>query len=91
MANRYWVGGSASWDGTAGTKWALTDGGAGGQAIPTSTDDVFFTATSGAVTVTLVSGWDSCKNLNCTGFTGTLTSSSFCYINIYGDATCLLL
>ena len=30
MADRYWVGGTAAWDGTAGTKWALTSGGAGG-------------------------------------------------------------
>ena len=44
MADRYWVGGTAAWDGTAGTKWALTSGGAGGQAIPTSADDVFFDA-----------------------------------------------
>lgn len=44
MANRYWVGGTASWDGTAGTKWSATDGGVGGSAIPTSADDVFFTA-----------------------------------------------
>jgi len=74
MANRYWVGGTAAWDATAGTKWALTDGGAGGQAVPTSSDDVFFTATSGAVTVT-VSGSRSCNNLTCTGFAGTLTGT----------------
>jgi hypothetical protein len=53
MANRFWVGGTASWDATAGTKWALTSGGAGGQAVPTSSDDVFFDGTSGAVTITL--------------------------------------
>ena len=41
MAARYWVGGTANWDATAGTKWALTSGGAGGQAVPTSADDVF--------------------------------------------------
>jgi hypothetical protein len=29
MANRYWVGGTATWDATAGTKWATTSGGAG--------------------------------------------------------------
>ena len=74
MAARYWVGGTATWDATAGTKWALTNGGAGGQAVPTSADDVFFTATSGAVTVT-VSGSRSCNNLTCTGFTGTLTGT----------------
>ena len=41
MANRYWVGGTDNWDGTAGNKWATTSGGAGGSAIPTTADDVF--------------------------------------------------
>lgn len=44
MANRYWVGGTAFWDGNVGTKWATTDGGASGASVPTSADDVFFTA-----------------------------------------------
>jgi hypothetical protein len=75
MANRYWVGGTAAWDGTAGSKWALTSGGAGGQAVPTSADDVFFDAASGAVTVT-VSASSACNNLTFTGFTGTLAGTS---------------
>lgn len=74
MAARYWVGGTASWDNTAGTKWALTDGGAGGQAVPTSADDVFFTALSGAITVTITTS--TCKSLTFTGFTGTLAGSA---------------
>ena len=82
MANRYWVGGTANWDGTAGTKWALTSGGVGGQAVPTSADDVFFDASSGAVTVT-VSATANCRSLTCTGFTGTLTNNSG--INCYGS------
>lgn len=86
MAARYWVGGSAAWDTTAGTKWALTDGGAGGQAVPTSADDVYFTATSGANTVT-VTGTQSCNNLTCTGFTGTLTGASTPNLQIYGNMT----
>jgi hypothetical protein len=74
MADRYWVGGTANWDGTAGTKWALTSGGAGGQAAPTSADDVFFDAASGAVTVTAGTGWSgSVRSINCTGFTGTFS------------------
>lgn len=76
MANRYWVGGTANWDTTAGTKWSLTDGGAGGEAVPTNADDVFFTASSGAVTVTVSSNSRACKNLNFTGFTGTFAGSS---------------
>ena len=83
MANRYWVGGTAAWDGTAGSKWALTSGGAGGQAIPTSADDVFFSAASGAVTCTISAGNTGAKTITCTGFTGTLTGS----INISGSLT----
>jgi hypothetical protein len=76
MANRYWVGGTASWDGTAGTKWSTTDGGAGGAAVPTSADDVFFTAASGASTVTIATGNTGAKSITCTGFTGTLAGSA---------------
>ena len=47
MAARYWVGGTANWDNTAGTKWALTSGGAGGQAVPTAADDVYIDSGSG--------------------------------------------
>ena len=72
MANRYWVGGTAAWDATAGTKWALTSGGAGGQAVPTSADDVFFDAASGASTVTIGASTAICSTLTMTGFTGTL-------------------
>ncbi len=76
MADRYWVGGTAAWDGTAGTKWALTSGGAGGQAVPTSADDVFFDAASGAVTCTISAGNTGAKSINCTGFTGTLNHNA---------------
>lgn len=75
MANRYWVGGTANWDSTAGTKWASTSGGAGGATVPTSADDVFFDAASGANTVTVAST-SNCKTLNFTGFTGTLAGTS---------------
>lgn len=73
---RYWVGGTANWDGTAGTKWATTSGGAGGAAVPTSADDVFFDASSGSVTVTVSAGNTGAKSITCTGFTGTLAGST---------------
>ncbi len=85
MANRYWVGGTASWDATAGSKWSLTSGGAGGQAVPISgLDDVFFDAVPGAVTVTL-SGSPGCKSITCTGFTGTLTGAVT--LDVVGNVT----
>lgn len=73
MADRYWVGGTADWDGTAGTKWSTTSGGAGGAAVPTFSDDVYFDANSGSVTVTKKNPLPGyCLNFNATGFTGTL-------------------
>lgn len=71
MANRFWVGGTATWDATAGSKWSGTSGGAGGSSAPGAGDNVFFDANSGAVTIT-TSGSRSCRSLDCTGFTGTL-------------------
>ena len=85
MANRYWVGGTASWDGTAGTKWALTSGGTGGEAVPTSADDVFFDGNSGANTVTIAAGNTGAKSINCTGFTGTLAGTTA--ISVAGNVT----
>lgn len=76
MASRYWVGGTAAWDGTAGSKWALTSGGAGGQAVPTSADDVFLDGNSGAVTVTVQTAVAVGGSVNCTGFTGTLVQTT---------------
>ena len=72
MADRFWVGGTANWDATAGTKWATTSGGAGGASVPTSADDVYFDAASSG-TVTITSG--RAKSINCTGFTGTLAGT----------------
>lgn len=62
MADRHWVGGTGSWDGTPGTKWSLTSGGLGGQAVPTAADDVYIDSGSGAVTVT-VGNARVCKSL----------------------------
>ena len=84
MANRFWVGGTATWDGTAGTKWATTSGGAGGSAVPTAADDVFFDAASGAVTVSVSSG-SVALSINCTGFTGTLSAGGT--VTVSGSVT----
>lgn len=84
MADRYWVGGTASWDGTAGTKWSATSGGAGGASVPTSADDVFFDNLSTG-TCTISSGNTGAKSINCTGFTGTLAGSTA--ITVSGSVT----
>jgi hypothetical protein len=85
MADRYWVGGSANWDSTAGTKWSATSGGAGGASVPTSADAVFFNAASGTVTVTVATGGGTALSINCTGFTGTIAGTAA--LNISGSVT----
>ena len=84
MASRYWVGGTASWDNVVGTKWALTSGGAGGQSVPTSADDVFFTNLSTG-TCTVAATNTGAKSITCTGFTGTLTVGAA--ISVAGSIT----
>jgi len=84
MANRFWVGATATWDATAGTKWATTSGGAGGAAVPTAADDVFFdSSSSGTVTMSASS---TGRSLDCNGFTGTLQHPAATTIS-FGDAT----
>jgi trimeric autotransporter adhesin len=79
MADRYWVGGTDNWNATAGAKWALTSGGAGGEAVPTINDDVYIDSGSGANTVT-VTATATCKSLNFVSgagsFSGTFAGSS---------------
>jgi hypothetical protein len=73
MAAYFWVGGTATWDGTAGSKWANTSGGTTFYGTPpTSADTVAFDANSGANTVTIGSGTAICYSLTMTGFTGTI-------------------
>ena len=84
MANRYWVGGTASWDATALLKWSSTSGGLGGEAVPTAADNVYFDAASGASTVTL-SGARTCLNFSSAGFTGTISGTGT--LAVSGGAT----
>ena len=74
MADRYWVaGGTGNYNST--TNWSATSGGASGASVPSTADNVFFNASSGAGTAT-INVVSSCLNLNLTGFTGTLNFTS---------------
>jgi hypothetical protein len=53
MANRYWVGGTGTWNAVSTANWAATSGGASGASAPTSADIVFIDANSGSGTITL--------------------------------------
>jgi hypothetical protein len=73
MANRFWRGGSGTWNTSSTTNWSATDGGAGGASAPTTADDVFITSLSGSPTVTITIA--NCKSLTTTGATCTLTGT----------------
>ena len=46
MANKYWVGGTGTWDATNTANWSLTSGGAGGAAVPGTADVAIFNSAS---------------------------------------------
>jgi hypothetical protein len=56
MANRFWVGGSGTWDAVSTANWSATSGGAAGATAPTLLDAVFFDSLSGSGTCTTASG-----------------------------------
>lgn len=85
MANRFWVGGTATWDGTAGSKWSTTSGGGGGAAAPTNSDDVFFNGSSGSGAVTVPGAGATCRHCDFTGFTGSLIGTG--NLDIRGNLT----
>ena len=75
MPNRYWVGGTGTWDGANTANWSATSGGTGGASIPTSADDVYLDSNSGTGTVTVTGG--VCRSFYCTNsvtgsYSGTL-------------------
>jgi len=81
MADRYWVGGTGTWN-TGTTNWSATSGGSSGASAPTSADNVIFDQAT-TYTVTLTS------SLNCLDITvsaGTVTfSGNTSSISIYGS------
>jgi hypothetical protein len=84
MANRYWVGGSGTWNTTSTANWSASSGGAAGASAPTSADAVFIDASSGNGTVTLGENV-SVLSLTLTGFTGTLNWVTY-KISLLGTA-----
>jgi hypothetical protein len=85
MANRYWVGGSGTWDTTSTTNWSTTDGGAGGASVPTAADSVFFTQV-GSYTVTMT-GALTCLDFTTTNGPVTFTAGTTPTLAISGSLT----
>lgn len=84
MANRYWVGGTGTWDTSTTTHWSTASGGAGGASVPTASDYVIINASSGGGTVTLAQDV-TIQGFDIRGFTGTFDFSTF-VINSAGNS-----
>ena len=61
MANRYWVGGTGTWNSSSTTNWSASSGGSSGASVPTAADSVFFDQ-AGTYTVTF-SGTLTCLDI----------------------------
>jgi len=75
-ADRFWVGGTGTWDAVTTTHWSTSSGGAGGASVPTSSDNAFFDGSSGGGTVTVnFGGTVSVAGVVLGAFTGTWDNS----------------
>lgn len=83
MANRYFVNGGVDNNWSTIGNWSTTSGGAGGSAVPLSTDDVFLDSVSPNCTVN--TSTRVAKTLTTTGYTNTLTMTLG--INVSGSIT----
>jgi len=84
MANRFWVGGTGTWNTTNTANWSDTLGGAGGASVPTAADLVEFSS-AGTYTVT-VSGAVQCYYFS--NFGGSVTIAGTGSITCYGAFQC---
>lgn len=85
MANRYWVGGTGTWDTTSTANWSSASGGAPGASAPNAADVAFFDANSGTGVATLGEPV-TCLRLTMTGYAGGLDFGTH-KISIVGSGT----
>jgi hypothetical protein len=87
--NRYWVGGTGTWDQTT-TRWSATSGGSSGASTPLPQDTAFFDAssfTAASQVVTIASGVSRLCTLNFTGATNTPALTWSNTVELYGSLT----
>lgn len=83
MADRYWRGGTGTWDTTSTTNWSATSNGAGGASVPTTADSVFFDQ-AGTYTVTMT-GALTCLNITVSAGTVTFATGTTPGLTIAGS------
>jgi len=83
MANRYWVGGTGTWNTTSTTNWSASSGGASGASVPTTADSVFFDQ-AGTYTVTMT-GALNCLDLTVSAGTVTFATGTTPTLTVAGN------
>ena len=87
MANRYWVGGTGTWNTTSTTNWSDASGGSSGFSVPTVADNVFFDQ-AGTYTVTMT-GALACLDITVSAGTVTFATGTSPTLNIRGSMSLL--
>lgn len=91
MADRYWVGGTGTWDATNTANWSASSGGASGASVPTAADNVIFNGGSnigtGAFTVTTGVSTRPCLNFTVTGLDGAMTFAGTIGVTVSASMT----
>lgn len=64
MADRYWVGGSGTWNSSSTTNWSATTGGASGATVPAGGDNIFVDTGSGTPGTITISGTVTSNGIN---------------------------
>jgi len=87
MANRYWVGGSGTWNTTSTTNWSASSGGGSGASVPTAADNVIFDQ-AGTYTVTMT-GALTCLDITVSAGTVTFATGTTPTLAISGSMSLL--
>jgi len=83
MANRYWVGGTGTWNTSSTTNWSASSGGAAGASVPTVADSVFFDQ---ALTYTVtMTGALACLDMNVTAGTVSFITGTTPTLTVAGN------
>ena len=82
-ADRYWVGGTGTWNTSSTTNWAISSGGTAGASAPAFNDSVTIDANSGTGTITCTAG--VCNNLTVTASQAITLGASSSTLSIYGN------
>ena len=87
MADRYWVGGTGTWNTTSTTNWSTSSGGASGASVPTVADNVFFDQ-AGTYTVTMT-GALACLDITVSAGTVTFATGTSPTLDVRGSMSLL--